>query len=273
MAQMIISLREAFEALLLVAILVVYLEKTGRFGEKKYVYSGGFFALTIGAIAALTVYAIYGGLEELQKQIFEAITAFLAVIVLTYMILWMAGRKVSSEIESKATKSFGWGIAVISFIFVVREVIETVLFLTPFAISDTSSTIIGVFLGVIGALFLVALIIKAEMKLDIKKFFYVTSIILAFVASGLVGYGAHEIIEVLEEQGVESPLFEKLYDLGIDTSNPLHHKGVVGGILAVLFGYSTSMEILRALLQFSYLVASLLLIFKAYRRRDLEGVE
>ncbi len=257
LGQFVIALREGLEAVLLVAVLIAYLKRSGRAGEIPYAYYGAIAALLIGFAAAYGAIAVYGGLEEEQKVIFEALASYLAVAVLTYMILWMAGKNVREEVESKAKKKFVWGIALISFVFVVREVVETVLFLTPFAARDLYGTVLGAIAGIGLAALLSIAIVKLEYKLSLRKFFYVTSILLTFIASGLVGYGTHELVEFLEEKGYESWLFEEAYSLGLDESNPLHHKGIVGGIFAVLFGYSASMEWIRVFVQFGYLLVFL----------------
>ncbi|MBE8540048.1 FTR1 family protein [Geoglobus acetivorans] len=265
MGQFVITLREGFEAVLLVAILVAYLRRSGRAGEIKFAYYGALGAIVAGAIIAAGVLKIYGGLQGDGKELFEGLAAYLAVAVLTYMIIWMTGKDVKRDIESRAEKKFAWGIALIAFIFVVREVIETVLFLTPFAAQNAVETATGATLGIATSLALSIAILRFEYRLSLRKFFYVTGVLLAFIASGLLGYGTHELIEVAEESGYESWLFEKAYDLGIDATNLLHHKGAVGSIFAVLFGYSASMEYLRVFLQFGYLGLTLLLITRKFR--------
>lgn len=267
MGQFVITLREGFEAVLLVAILMAYLRKTERSEEIKYAYYGAFTALISGVAIALAVIGLYGGLHGEQKELFEGFASYLAVAVLTYMIVWMAGKDVKGEIERKAEKRFSWGIGLIAFIFVVREVIETVLFLTPFAIRDAAGTIVGAIAGIIIAFLLSLAITRLEYRMSLKKFFYVTSILLAFIASGLAGYGTHELIEVAEEEGMESWVFEPIYKISIDESHPLHHKGVIGSVFSVLFGYTVKMEWLRAIVQFGYLFLALLLIHKSYRAR------
>lgn len=264
MAQMVITLREGFEAALLMAILVAYLRKNSRAAEIRYAYVGAALAVVLGALASAVVASTFGGLDEEQKALFEGVAAYLAVAVLTYMIVWMAGKNVRAEIEWKAKSKVSWGIAGVAFIFVVREVFETVLFLTPYASMDSTGTVIGFALGLSTALVLSYAIFRLEYSMDVRRFFLITGILLAFIASGLAGYGTHELIEFAEERGYESWLFEKAYSLGLDSSSPLHHKGVVGGILAVMFGYSASMEWLRIFIQLGYLTAALALIARKY---------
>ncbi|AIG96988.1 MULTISPECIES: FTR1 family protein [Archaeoglobus] len=266
MGQMVITLREGFEAALLVAVLVAYLKRSGRTEEVRFAYYGTIAAIAAGFAIATAVIVAYGGLHGEQKELFEGFASYLAVGVLTYMILWMAGKDVRGEVERRAEAKFKWGIALIAFVFVVREVIETVLFLTPFAIAEFTTTVIGASAGAAVAITLAVLILRFEYRMSLRRFFYATSVLLAFIAAGLLGYGTHEFVEVLEEEGFEHPLFEKAYSLGIDESNPLHHKGLIGGILAVMFGYSASMEWVRLILQLGYLAAMLGLIHRSYGR-------
>ncbi|WP_456478268.1 FTR1 family protein [Geoglobus ahangari] len=264
MGQFVITLREGFEAALLVAILVAYLRRSGKTAEVRYAYTGALIAIVLGLIAALGLVLTAGALGEEQKVLFEGAASYLAVAVLTYMIVWMSGKNVREEIESRASSRIRWGIAAIAFVFVVREVFETVLFLTPYATRDALGTLAGAGAGIAAALLLSLAVFRLEYRMDMRRFFYVTGILLAFIASGLAGYGTHELIEFAEEKGYKSWLFEEAYALGIDASNPLHHKGAVGSVLAVMFGYSASMEWLRVFVQFGYLLVTLLLIHRRY---------
>lgn len=106
LGQFVISLREGLEAVLLVAILVAYLKRSGRAEEVPYAYYGAIAALFTGFAAAFGAVAIYGGLEEEQKVLFEATASYLAVAVLTYMILWMAGKTLRRRSKVKPRESF-----------------------------------------------------------------------------------------------------------------------------------------------------------------------
>ncbi|WP_290596355.1 MULTISPECIES: FTR1 family iron permease [unclassified Archaeoglobus] len=265
LGQFVISLREGFEAVLLVAILVAYLRRTGRVGEIKFAYYGAIAALLSGAGIALAIVRVYGGLEGGQRELFEGFASYLAVGVLTYMILWMAGRDVRREIETRVGKRIARGVALIAYVFVIREVVEAVLFLTPFAIHDTFGTVIGSLAGVFVAFLLSFTILRMEYRLSMRMFFYLTSMLLVFISSGLAGYGTHELIEVAEEElGVETWLFEPAYDFGLDESSILHNENIVGGILAVMFGYAVKMEWLRVFVQLGYLAVTLPLVWKGY---------
>ncbi len=271
LGQFVITFREAFEAFLLVSILVMYLRRTGREGHVKSVAYGSAAALTSGAAIALMVALIYGGLEEGSKALFEGVASLLAVAVLTYMVYWMAtkGSEIHRDVEEKVRSSRSrLAIALVAYIFVVREVIETVLFLTPFAARDFAATSAGAAAGVALALLLSYGIFSLGMKFPLRRFFYYSSIMLVLIAGGLAGYGTHELVEYAEEQGYELGwLGEPAYDLGISSTSPLHHKGIVGSIFAVLFGYTVKAEWLRVLVHAAYLAVALPAVHLAYTSR------
>ncbi len=139
------------------------------------------------------------------------------------------------------------------------------LFLTPFATQDLGGTLVGLLLGAGAALVLAYLIYGVGMRINLRTFFYYSSILLVFVAAGLAGYGTHELIEWAEEEGMHLGFIEEpAYNLGIPEESVFHHKGAIGSIFAVLFGYSVKMEWGRVIVQFGYLIVALYLVLRAY---------
>lgn len=93
---------------------------------------------------------------------------------------------------------------------------------------------------------------------------------LIFLAGGLAGYGVHELIEYYEQTGVNVGwLAEPAYVLNIPAENLLHHKNVIGSILAVMFGYTVSAEWARVIVHLSYLVIALPFTVWIYKRTHL----
>ncbi len=264
--QFLITFREALEAAIIVAVIIAYLKRTNRNNQIKDVWTGVGLSLLVSTMLGVMILKFYGGFEE--KELFEGVASYIAVVVLTSMIYWMAtkGKNIKAEIESKVSKAIS-PLALIGFTFIVvfREGLETVLFLTPFATQDLSGTLAGLVTGLIGALVLAYLIYGVGMKINLRTFFYYTSILLVFVAAGLAGYGTHELIEWGQEEGFNLGfLGEKAYDLGIPSDSIWSHKGAIGSVFAVLFGYSTKMEWGRIIVQFGYLMFGLYLVLRAY---------
>ncbi len=273
LGQFVITLREGFEAGLIIGIMIAYLIRTNRNNLVKYVFSGSYLAIILGIIIGAFVFLIYGTLSRSSQLLFEALAAYLAVAVLTTVILWMItkGKTIKKEIESKIeisiTKGTMFALAFFAFVVVFREALETVLFLTPFIIIAFQDTIIGTILGILFALFLSYGIFKLGMKINIRRFFYFTSIIIILLAGGLAGYGTHELIEYLEDSNVQLGFWaEKAYDLKISKDDLLHHKNVIGSIFAVMFGYSVSMEWLRLIVHLTYLSIFIPVTIIMYRK-------
>ena len=180
------------------------------------------------------------------------------------MIFWMAvrGRYFKMEMEKRIERVISRGTIVglltTSFIVVFREGLETVLFLTPFLLNETMATVAGAVTGTLSALILSYSIFAAGMKINLRKFFYFTSLLLIFLASGLAGYGVHELIEYYEQNGFNLGwLAEPAYVLNLPEENILHHKNIVGSIFAVMFGYTVEAEWARVIVHLLYLVITL----------------
>jgi len=101
------------------------------------------------------------------------------------------------------------------------------------------------------------------MKLNLKKFFNITSIFLILIAAGLVAHGIHEF----QEAAVIPYVIKEVWDINpavvAEGSYPaLHEKGLVGSFFNGLFGYNGNPSLLEVLFYASYLFV----IFSIYRR-------
>ncbi len=261
-----ITFREALEAGLIVAITVAALKKLGKEELIKWAALGVIASLGLGVMLGAAIWLTYGIFPE--KELFEAISAFVAASILTTVIYWMArkGPRLSTEIKEKlGVIGTAAGVALFIFVIVFREALETVLITAAYLVRSPLDTVVGVVAGVLPAIALSLVIYHAGIRFNLRRFFFITSVLLIMIASGLVGYGVHELAEWAEESGYTSPLLENAYDLGLPEEHIMSSKGVVGSVLSVLVGYSDSMEWGRVLAQFTYLVMGLLVILRAYK--------
>jgi high-affinity iron transporter len=278
-----ITFREALEAALIVAIIVSYLQKVGKSKLSRYAYLGSGAAILLSIIIGILVQSLYGGLSDVVAQLFEGIASLTAVAVLTYMIFWMTGhsKHITGELHDKIDVAISrnelYSIASLAFVAVFREGLETVLFLSTLFIQDTAGTLVGVIAGSTVVLGLAVLLIRGTYKLDLKKFFGYTSILLVVFAAGLAGYGVHELIEAGEGMGVDfGVLGEKPFDinppLNPDGSYPLlHEKGVLGSILKALVGYDGNPEWLRIVVYLGYWLIVGSYVYRSFRAPKIEG--
>ena len=272
LASFIITFREALEALLIIFIIISYLKRRGENELIKVVIVGAIAALLSSIVIALLTFA---WAVNLNKTVFEIVGSFIAVPILTSVIYWMIkeGPRIRSKIKERIdysikTGKLYLGLISLSFITIFREAIETLLFNFSFYIRVPLGTVNGVLVGIAAGSALSLTIVYYTRKFNLRKFFYITSILLVFIAGGILGYGVHELIEYIEENSiVELSIWsENVYALSISESNLFHEKNIIGSVLSVMFGYTTRMELLRFLIQIPYIMIALYIILRAYRQ-------
>jgi uncharacterized membrane protein len=125
-----------------------------------------------------------------------------AAVMVVGMILFMmrTARKLKGEIESRvgslAGTSSQWGLFAFVFLMVFREGIETVAILAGVSLNSTElMSFLGTILGVALAVVFGVMFVKGSVRIDLRKFFRVTTVILFFVAAQLLISGLHELSE------------------------------------------------------------------------------
>ena len=263
-----VTSRETLEASLVVGIVLAYLNKTNNQSYRKTVYYGIGFGILASIIAALIFTLFAGGFEGKAEQIFEGITMLLGAFLLTTMILWMMQqRHISREIEGKVERHLinnslfsHFGIFMLIFIAIIREGVETVIFLN--AVNYASGiNFIGGTLGILAAIIVGYIFFVGTRKINLKKLFNVSSILLILFAAGLVAHGIHEFEEAGVVSGIITPLFNINY--------VLNEKGILGSFLKGMFGYNGNPSFLEVIAWVSYLA----LIFYLYKRIESSRVK
>jgi high-affinity iron transporter len=208
---LIVTLREGVEAALIVGITLVYLRKIGRSDLSKTVYAG-LIAAFLGSIAGAVVLSRF---PQFNEDKFEGWVMLVAAFFVVSMVVFMmrAGRKMKGEIESKVGSLIGagstWGLFAFVFLMVFREGVETVLILKGVSLDSTDlMSFIGTLLGVALAVVFGVMFVKGSVRINLQKFFRVTSVILFFIAFELVVSGVHELMEsgVIESNKQEMAL-------------------------------------------------------------------
>ncbi len=269
-ASFIIMFRESLEAALIVGIVLSYLARTKQTKYNNVVYISVASAVFASIVGALLFNTLAGGFTGRAEEIFEGVVMLIGASLLTTMILWMLKqRHIATELQDKvATKvaeAHRFGLFSLVFVAVLREGIETVIFLGAASFASTQNNLIGALAGIAAAVLLGYAIFVGSMKINLKRFFNITSILLILFAAGLVAQGVHE----LQEAGVIPTVIEHVWDINPpvnpDGSYPvLHEQGYVGSILKGLFGYNGNPSLLELLAYGLYL----LLVFGWWRRID-----
>ncbi len=262
----IITFRETLEAALIVGIILSYLVRTRQTKYNSIVYSGTISGIVASIIGAVLFTRLAGGFSGRAEEIFEGITMLIGATLLTTMILWMMKQKhIARELEQRVaikltTDAYGWGLFSLVFIAILREGIETVIFLNSASFVSTDNTMLGALTGIAAAIFLGYAMFVGSMKMNLKKFFNITSILLILFAAGLVAHGVHE----LQEAGIIPTVIEHVWDVNpavhSDGSYPiLHEKGYVGSVLKGLFGYNGNPSFIEVLSYLLYVALVLML--------------
>jgi high-affinity iron transporter len=185
------------EAALIVGITLAYLQKIGQARLRRAVFTG-LAAAFIGSV----VVAIGLSRFQLNEDAFEGwILLVSAFFVITMVIFMMrTGRKLKGQIEGKLDalvgKSSKFGIFLFVFLMVFREGVETVLILSAVSLNSTALlSFLGTLLGVIIAISFGVMFVKGSVRINLQRFFRVTTVILFFVAAQLVITGLHELSE------------------------------------------------------------------------------
>jgi high-affinity iron transporter len=193
----IITLREGVEAALIVGITLAYLTKIGRLDLRRSVYA----ALATAFAGSIGIAIVLSRLKW-NQDIFEGWVMLVAAVFVVTMIVFMmkTGRKLKGQIEGKiglfASNDAWIGLFLFVFLMVLREGVETVLILSAVTLNSSElMSFIGTVLGVAAAILFGVMFVKGSVKINLQKFFKVTTAILLFVAAQLVIAGLHELSE------------------------------------------------------------------------------
>jgi len=274
MNEFIIVFRESLEACLIVGIIFTLLEKNNLTHEIKQLWVGVIMALAASVLVALILNNIKESLGNASyTALFEGIFMFITAGLLWYVIFWLS-KHVSdrNELENETKQAMttsGWGVFLVVFFAILREGFETVIFLMGSFSILGSFSYIGFISGMLIAILIGYLIVIQGRKINLKKFFQATTLLLAIFASGMIAYGTHEIEEFLvkgnhlhwvglEDKSEIRRVWEilepkselssaentSMYSYNLNGKEKythlLHDKGSIGVFLKGFFGYNSN---------------------------------
>jgi high-affinity iron transporter len=258
-ATFVIALREGIEAALIVSIVLAYLKQLGASDRSRLVWWGAGLAILLSAAVGTVVFVAGAEFEGKAEEIFEGLVTLAAVGVLTWMIFWMRrqGARIKSELQEKVDTALvagGLALAGLAFFAVLREGIETALFLFA-AVKGTAvegtavapaTQVIGAILGLALAVILGVLLYRGGIRMNLRSFFRVTGLLLIVVAAGLFAFSLHELQEAGWLPILETHAF--------DVSSSLPDDSGLGAILRGLLGYNADPTWLEVVGWAGYLV-------------------
>lgn len=249
-----ISLREGFEASLIVAIVLAFVRREAPH-QSRAVWLGTASALVTAAVAGITLHVTIDGLEGQARSRTFAVICLAAGALLTWMIFWMRthARGLQRELEGRAgvalAEGSGFGLALVAFTAVLREGLETALFL----VSTTSGSgggevVAGTVSGLAVATVLGIGIYHGSRRVDMRRFFQVTGLLIVLFAAGLLA----RAVLFLQASGDIGSWDWAVYDL--TSISWLTLETQVGRFLAGIFGWDPRPSIEQVVVYLGYLV-------------------
>ncbi len=264
------GLREGVEAALIVSIVVTYLVRTNRTDQVGRVWIGTGLAALLSLVVGVVIFNTIGALQEPYEQMFEGTTLLVAAAVVTWMLFWMRRQSgsVKGELQAAVDRAVAsratWGLAALAFTAVIREGLETSIFLVGQATSVRAEAVwilVGAVVGLGIAVVLGYGFYRGSRRLNLASFFRWTGIALVFIAAGLLSHGIGEFVEI----GAlgSGPWTVTAFDL----SSVLSDEEGVGAFLRAILGYSAAPAVLTVAVHVAYLVGVLALYLRPARRR------
>jgi high-affinity iron transporter len=261
------GLREGVEAALIVGIILAYLAQTGNRQHFGKIWIGTLAAVGLSLVLGVVLFVTVGEFQAPYEQLFEAATMLLAAGVLTWMLFWMRrqARNVKGELHAAVDRVLssggGWSLAFLAFTAVIREGVETSLFLVGQVNAAASteadagwSVLIGALIGLAMAVVIGWGVYAGARRINYGTFFRWTGLALIFIAAGLISRAVHEMVEIGAINVGSQPAF--------DLSGVLPDDSGLGLFLRALLGYSSSPEVITLVCYLLYLVPVLWLYLR-----------
>ncbi|NCJ07016.1 iron permease FTR1 [Synechococcales cyanobacterium C] len=265
-----ITLREGVEAALVVGIVLACLQQSQHAHLKPWVYlgmgAGVLMSLALGGLLQGSLWGLQSSkapYASFLKQLFEAGVGSLAIVMLSWMLLWMTrqARAQKLEIEGsvqsalKLDRQAAWGIFSLIFVAVLREGIETVLFVVA-QFQGGWMPVWGAVAGLSTAVVLGYLLFGWGIRINLRRFFQVMGVLLLLIVSGLAISvlrhvdGAAIAWQHLHPQAHLCPPHGRACLLGPqvwDLSKVLPDRQFPGILLKTLVGYTQQLYVGQAL--------------------------
>lgn len=256
-ASFFIAFREGLEAFLILGLILAFLDKSDLKEFKGWAWGGAVLGL-VASIALAVIFTIFiDGFEseEMQYNI-SLVVLIIAIILLTYMVFWMQHNAHISNMRKKITLSTNqkWMIFFIVFTAILREGLETVLFLFALDVDEGKELLIGLIGGLVVSAVIIWTVLKSSKKLPLKPFFQYSSYLILIIVAGLVSM----FVKGLQMAEYLPTFIDPLYDSSMIIAND----STVGKVLGVLMGYDASPSLLQLLSWVGYILLIGYLLYK-----------
>src|ERR1051326_910322 len=200
-----IILREGFEAILVIGAVVAFLLKTGHRERLRDIWMGVALGLLASALTAVVLKTVLGAMPA-SREIIEGLTLLVAVGVLFSVSYWLISRVEAAKwqqfIREKVATALehggGKALAFVAFLAVYREGAETALFYQAL-FDEGPHVVLPISLGIVAGFAALAVIFtlfyRYGVRIPLRPFFSVTSVLLYYMAFVFTGKGIKELQE------------------------------------------------------------------------------
>lgn len=263
----VITLREGVEAALIVGIIAAFLVKEGRRDALRQMWLGVAIAIALCVGVAVILEIVGQDLPQKQQEGLETVIGLIAVMAVTYMIVWMRrnARGIKATLEGEAASALAAGstmaLVAMAFLAVLREGLETSVFLLAAFQNSTDTTAAGsgAVLGLVAAVAIGLGLYRGGVRINLAKFFKVTGAVLVFVAAGLLATAAHTAHEAGWINGLQGQ--------AVDLSWLVQPGTISGSLLTGMLGLQPHPTVIEAALYVLFALPMLLYVLWPERLR------
>ena len=268
----VIGLREGLETVVILGAIAVFLNHQGRRDQLRLVWLASAAAAALCLVVAITLRIVEVNLSTIAADRFEAVVGVVAVLTVTYMVIWMRRFPKDLMQDSGATaaarlaRGSGRALAAMAFFAVLREGFEISVFVLALIGTKASSPVlgtVGAVAGVVLAVIVGVAVVRGGLHLHIARFFRATAFVLVLSAAGL----AMTAVQAANAAGwlvfAQTPQF--------DWSHFTPPGTVTSSIVTGMFGIQPYPVLLDVVVWLGYLVPMLLVVALPRRTPAAEG--
>lgn len=199
----VILLREGLEALLVLVALLAFLRKSGNGDKQRWLWFGAGVGVFASVATALVLNLVFASVASgANRELIEGLVGLAAAAMLFYVSYWLHSKSslmawqgyIRNQMTSALATNSVLSLALLAFLAVYREGAETTLFYIGIAPSiSTTDLLLGLALGALALAVIAVLMLVLEMKIPLKPFFLVTSLLIYYLGFKFLGSGIHAL--------------------------------------------------------------------------------
>lgn len=199
----VILLREGLEALLVLIALIAFLNKSGNADKQRWLWVGAGVGVLASLLTAVVINVLFSNVGfGANRELLEGITGLVAAAMLFYVSYWLHSKSslgawqgyINNQMNAALATNSIFSLAFLAFLAVFREGAETTLFYIGIAPAiSTTDLFAGLALGTVLLVIIAALMLGLGLKIPLKPFFLVTSILIYYLGFRFIGAGIHSL--------------------------------------------------------------------------------